>query len=159
MMGSKARLHWACVVFGFMPAACGGISEDRKGSGEDAGGASSGSAGTSSGASGVSGTSGSASGGVGGSAGRGGTSGSSSGGTVGNGGGDTGGFGGVPICEDAPLAAFCVRGTPVGENEALEPGDHLRIELRPGGCYSSSCTEAIVQTCSVSGSGNHFVVT
>lgn len=90
-------------------------------------------------------------GGASGSLGPGGTSGSSSGGDE--------GFGGASTCQNVPVGTLCLRGTPSGENELLEVGERLRVEVRPGGCHSSSCTVAHVKSCTVSSSGTNLVAT
>jgi hypothetical protein len=70
--------------------------------------------------------------------------------------GGTGGAAGAPICERAPVGILCVRGTPDGENERIAVGDPLRIDVMPSGCYSSSCTDVVVETCSVAGGAPDF---
>lgn len=85
--------------------------------------------------------------------------GSVTGGTSGSSSGGTSGAGGAPTCANAPAGTLCVRGTPVGENETLAVGDRLRIDVMPAGCYSSSCTEVVTETCSIAGVGPDFVAT
>jgi hypothetical protein len=70
--------------------------------------------------------------------------------------GGTGAAGGALTCERAPIGIVCVRGTPDGENERIAVGDRLRIDVMPRGCYSSSCTEVVIETCSVAGGGPDF---
>jgi hypothetical protein len=44
-----------------------------------------------------------------------------------------------------------VRGQTSSTGETLGVGDRLKIQVFPLGCHSSSCTDAHVSTCSVSG--------
>jgi hypothetical protein len=95
---------------------------------------------------------------------RGGTAGSSSGtsgagGASGSAGGGASGAGGTRPCTSVPVSMLCVRGTPAGENESLATGEPLRIDVMPSGCHSSSCTEAVVATCSITGTGAKLVAT
>lgn len=88
-------------------------------------------------------------------------SGASSGGTVtggtsGSGSGGMSGTGGAPTCVNVHTGKLCIRGRPDGENERIVVGDRLRIEVTPEGCYSSSCTEVVVETCSVARVGYNF---
>jgi len=61
------------------------------------------------------------------------------------------------MCANAPIGMLCVRGTPAGENERIAVGDSLRIDARPGGCYSSSCTDVVVEACSIARVGPNFM--
>lgn len=73
--------------------------------------------------------------------------------------GGIGGTAGEPLCGDAQAGAvgvLCVRGTLDGENERIDVGDPLRIDVRQSGCHSSSCTEVVVETCSITGTGPDF---
>jgi hypothetical protein len=63
------------------------------------------------------------------------------------------------MCSPAPIGTLCVRGTPDGENESFDVGDPLRVQLHPMGCFSSSCTDAVVTECNVTGSGPNLTVT
>jgi hypothetical protein len=82
--------------------------------------------------------------------------GSVTGGTSGSGSGGTSGTGGALTCADVPAGMLCVRGKPAGENETIVVGDRLRIDVAPTGCYSSSCTEVVTETCSVARAGAEF---
>jgi hypothetical protein len=55
-------------------------------------------------------------------------------------------------CTETPAARLCVRGpTSTSAGEPLKVGDKLKIQVEPRGCFSSSCTEVRVATCTVSG--------
>jgi hypothetical protein len=134
--------------------ACSGKSESGNASDGDAGDAGAG------GSDATGGSAGSSTGGTGGTGGAGGSSGSdATGGAAGSSSGGSSGSGGAPMCSATPIGLLCVRGTPDGENESLEVGDPLRVQLHPQGCFSSSCTEPVVAECSVTGSGFDLTVT
>jgi hypothetical protein len=78
------------------------------------------------------------------------------GGAGGTGGGTGGSDAGPTQCTDVPPGMLCIDGTPTTgpNNEAqmvLNVGDPLRIVVRPSGCWSSSCTDSQIASCSVSG--------
>jgi hypothetical protein len=90
---------------------------------------------------------------------------SGSGGTAGAGSGGTGtsgmaGEGGAGSCEFADIGSFCVVGTPdeVGIVR-LKAGMQLGLELRPAGCYSSSCTELVSSSCNYIGMNGEYSIT
>jgi hypothetical protein len=94
-------------------------------------------------------------GGLGGTGGTGGSAGV--GGTAGTGG--TAGQGGAASCTEPPIGQICLRGRPGPEEETLSVGDEVRIELRPLGCYSSSCTEVVRADCALQAVEGGYVVT
>jgi hypothetical protein len=62
-----------------------------------------------------------------------------------------------PTCTKYPAGSLCVRGTPSSAGpDMLIEGDKLRIQVTPGGCFSSSCTSVDIATCAVRGSGTAF---
>jgi hypothetical protein len=91
----------------------------------------------------------SGSGGAGGNAGVGGSAGT----------GGSAGQGGAASCAEPPIGQICLLGRQVSDGQILSVGDQLRIELRPLGCYSSSCTEVVRADCALQTVEGGYVVT
>ncbi|HEY3493049.1 MAG TPA: hypothetical protein VGK73_00110 [Polyangiaceae bacterium] len=52
-------------------------------------------------------------------------------------------------CSQAPADRLCVLGLPIDSGDLLAVGDPLTVRVFPGGCHSSSCTEAVVAECAL----------
>jgi hypothetical protein len=52
-------------------------------------------------------------------------------------------------CKPVDAAVLCVRGTPTKDGESIAQGDPIQVEVRPGGCWSSSCTQAVKASCQI----------
>jgi len=61
-------------------------------------------------------------------------------------------------CSPVPIARLCVMGLPLGSGDQISVGDRLQVGVTPQGCFSSSCTEAVIANCSVTGHGPTFEV-
>lgn len=80
-------------------------------------------------------------------------------GTGGAGGTNSGGSGAMAnACSPVPVARLCVMGLPLGSGDQISVGDRLQVGVTPQGCFSSSCTEAVIANCSVTGHGPTFEV-
>jgi hypothetical protein len=79
------------------------------------------------------------------------------GGSTGTGG--SSGQGGAASCTEPQIGQICIRGRQGNNGETLSAGDELRVELRPLGCYSSSCTEVVRADCGIQPVEGGFVVT
>ena len=63
------------------------------------------------------------------------------------------------VCDETPAPAdLCVRGEQGPSGEQLVPDRPVRFELRPAGCYSSSCTQVVDASCSVMRAGPELAV-
>jgi hypothetical protein len=62
-----------------------------------------------------------------------------------------------PECSNVEIGQLCVRGTQGDTAELLTAGAPLSIQVTPRGCFSTSCSAAVVAECRVSGAGP-FVV-
>ena len=61
-----------------------------------------------------------------------------------------------PICKPETICSLCVRGFPIDTGEELSEGVPLMLELRPFGCFSSSCTKTISSACSIEQTGSAY---
>lgn len=52
-------------------------------------------------------------------------------------------------CKPVDATVLCVRGTPTKDGESIAQGDPIQVQVRPGGCWSSSCTQAVKASCQV----------
>ena len=60
-------------------------------------------------------------------------------------------------CEPAEPGQLCLRRNDGATGATLEVGQKLAIRVQPKGCFSSSCTETRVATCSLEAKGGDFV--
>jgi hypothetical protein len=63
-----------------------------------------------------------------------------------------------PICKPETIGSLCVRGFPIDTGEELSEGVPLMLELRPFGCFSSSCTKTLSSSCSIELTGSAYSV-
>jgi hypothetical protein len=69
------------------------------------------------------------------------------------------GAAGAGSCELADIGSFCVVPNRLELGTALVAGMQLGLELRPAGCYSSSCTQLVSSSCNYIGMNGEYTIT
>lgn len=60
-------------------------------------------------------------------------------------------------CTETPPGQLCLKRDAGALGATLEVGEKLAIQVQPKGCFSSSCTETRISTCSLEAEGANFV--